>query len=282
MRSKLIWLITFVIAATICIGLAACSAPASSGASKDGASTTTSSSASGTGSQSAQSSSAQSGKAIGVSVGLAENSIFTFDKNPASEQLVKDMSEAKLPVSCTVLYDQMGSLPSVTVTDERAIRNLYSLMASMKVEGATNASITDSYHRVSFKLQDGTDVSYNFEGEGVLVRPGQNYAVAGGSSLWEYVRYLQENYLREQSAGENWQRITLIDDEELVEKCPTVAPPGEVVQMLIPYPLDVALHVAVDDDENYGKFLSGDTYAFVMPDAPVTVRVWTTSEFGGA
>ncbi len=222
---------------------------------------------------------AQAEKPIGVSINLSDDSILTFDDDAASAQLVEDMQAGRTPTSCTVLYDQMGSRPSVTITDARTMREVYKKLARMLVEGETNMSITDSYHYVLFELQDGSKASYAFEGEDVLVRGGQNYAVQDRSGLWQYVRQLQEDYLREESAGDDWLAIELDDEDELVQRCPTSAPAGEVVQVVVPPVLDVDLHVSVNGSEGAGAFVTGDTFEFVMPDEPVTIRVWTDNGF---
>lgn len=227
-------------------------------------------------------SSEKSEKSIGVYINLSSDSILMFDENPASAQLVKDMSEARPPTSCTVLYDQMGSQPSVTVTDPRTIREVYKKLARMHVVGETNLSMTDNYHMVSFVLQDGSTVSYYFEGEGILVRGSKNYEVLDQGALWSYVRHLQEQYLRDQSAGDDWVDIELEDDDELVIQCPTSAPAGEVVKVYVYTVLDAGLRVAVNGDENYGSFVSAQEYEFVMPDTPVTVRVYTVDEGYGS
>ena len=222
---------------------------------------------------------AQADKSVGVSINLSDDSILMFDGDAASAQLVEDMREGRTPASCTVLYDQMGARPSVTITDARTMREVYKKLARMYVEGESNMSITDSYHHVSFELQDGTKVSYGFEGEGILVRGKKSYTVQDRSGLWPYVRELQEQHLREESAGDDWLAITLDDEEELVQRCPTSAPAGEAVQVIVPPVLDVDRHVAVNGDESFGTFVTGDTYEFVMPETPVTIRVWTDNEF---
>lgn len=222
-------------------------------------------------------------KPYGVSINLSSDSILTFDNNAASTQLVEDMRAGRTPTSCTVRYDQMGSLPTVTVTDARTIRDVCKKLARMHVTGTTNMSVTDSYHLVSFELQDGTVAAYNFEGADVLVRGKQNYAVTDDGHLWPYVRELQEQYLQEEPAGPDSLAITLEDDEEMVMRCPKSAKAGETVQATICVVTDVDRHVAVNGDESYGKFVSAEEFEFVMPDSPVTLHVWTSSDgYGGA
>lgn len=290
MRRKSTGLLGIAIAMAMAMGmgLAACGAPASSGASSSGAvevESGSSGSDASAGSADAVSSAASDGKsekAIGVSINLSDDSILMFDGDPASAQLVEDMREGKTPVSCTVRYDQMGALPTVTVTDARTIREVYSKLARMHVAGESGMGVTDSYHLVSFELQDGTIASYNFEGEGILVRGKNNYAVSDRGSLWSYVRHLQDQYLHEQSAGADWLPIELEDEYGLVIQCPTSAPAGEVVKVYVYTVLDAGIRVAVNGDEDFGSFVSAQEYEFVMPDAPVTVQVYTVDEGYGS
>lgn len=278
MRSGFVRVVGAVAIAAVCASLGACGAPVPLDEPKDGEPIEDVRPNDGGGDTQVEQST-QTEKPIGVSINLSDDSILVFDGDAASAQLVEDMQAGRTPTSCTVLYDQMGALPSVNITDARTIRKVYKKLARMHVEGETNMSITDSYHYVSFELQDGTKASYNFEGEDILVRGAKSYAVSDRSGLWAYVRQLQEDYLREESAGADWLAIELNDEDEIVQSCPTSAPAGEAVQVVVLPVLDVDMHVSVNGDEDFGRFVAGDTYEFVMPDAPVTIRVWTDNEF---
>lgn len=290
MRRRSTWLLGTAIAITMAmgVGLAACAAPASSGAPSSGAVEVESGSSGADGGSSSAdavastSSDGKSEKPIGVSINLSDDSILLFDGDSASAQLVEDMREGKTPVSCTVRYDQMGGLPTVTVNDPRTMREVYSKLARMYVTGESNMGVTDSYHLVSFELQDGTTASYNFEGEDILVRGKKNYAVLDRGALWPYVRHLQEQYLRGKSAGDDWLPIELEDEDGFVIQCPTSAPAGEVVKVYVYAVLDAGIRVAVNGDEGFGSFVSAQEYEFVMPNAPVTVQVYTVDEGYGS
>lgn len=288
MQRRLMVLASMVAAAAICMGLSACGAPVSSGNPSNDSARSESSGASrvessGANDTASADSGARSSKPIGVSIQLSDASVLTFDDNAASAQLVSDMQAGKTPTSCTVLYDQMGALPAVTVTDARTIREVYKRLARMHVEGETAMSITDSYHFVSFKLQDGTTAAYNFEGEGILVRGRQSYAVSDQGELWTYVQSLQKQYLREQSADDDWPAIDLEDDDELVRQCPKSAPAGETVSIEVYSLLDAYVHISVNGNEDYGRFVDAETYEFVMPDDPAAVRVWSSDDgLGGS
>ena len=276
MRRGLMWLFGTATAMAIGAGLVACAGPVPldepTGNLQEGKGEQAGSTNAGGGTN------AEPQKTKGVSINLSEDSILRFDGDPASAQLVDDMRSGILPTSCTVRYDQMGALPTVTTTDARTIREVYKRLARMHVEGTSNMSVTDSYHLVSFLLQDGTTASYSFEGASTLVRASQNYAVTDRGDLWSYVRQLQDEQIRDESAGDNWHVIELDDGQELVTRCPHSAPAGEVIQVEVPIVADANLHVSVNGDEAYGAFSSEDTYEFTMPDSPVVVRVWTSAD----
>lgn len=279
MKRRLVWLVSIAIAATTCMGLVACGTSAPTDEPKEDVVESTGNTDNTTTTDTTE----QTEKPHGVAINLSDNSILTFDDNAAAAQLVEDMRAGKTPKSCTVRYDQMGALPTVTVTDARTIRNVYKKLARMHVEGPSNTSMTDSYHLVMFELQDGTKVAYNFEGAGILVREDQNYAVTDDGHLWEYVQELQEQYLEEQKAGPDSLAITLEDDQEMVAKCPKSAKAGETVRIEVYSVEDAERHVAINGDEFYGDFVSAEEFEFVMPDTPVTVHVWIgTNGYAGA
>ena len=76
--------------------------------------------------------------------------------------------------------------------------------------------------------------------------------------------------------------IKLEDEDGFVIECPTSAPAGEVVHVHVYAVLDAGLRVAVNGDEDFGSFVSAQEYEFVMPEAPVTVQVYTVDEGYGA
>ena len=119
--------------------------------------------------------------------------ILSFPLIENSEKLVQAMENGKLPESCNVLYDAMGSRPDVDVTDESRLQKIYTLLSQIEVIGESNEGITDCYHHVIFTLQDGEVVRFGFEGEDLLSIGMQNYAVTGGSGLWAFIRQLQED-----------------------------------------------------------------------------------------
>ena len=153
-----------------------------------------------TGSASNASASGQAGSVSSVS-GSYPVSLVKFAGIANVEKLVADMSAGKSPTSCTVCYDQMGTRPYVTVTDPDTIADIYGKLVSVTVNGPSNESITDCYHHVSFVLQDGTKVGFNFEGEGLLSLDRENYSVSGGGALWSLVRDIQDEYMEAKGAS---------------------------------------------------------------------------------
>ena len=189
---------------------------------------------------------------------------------------LRDLGNGKVPTSCTVLYDQMGSLPSVTVGDEATIAELVGLVSQIRVLGPSNLGVTDSYHSVSFTLQDGTKVGFNFEGEGNLVTKDQNYFVEGDDVLWSRVRELQGVSER----GSSQHAIVVIADKDLVNECPTSANAGDTVRIRTNEVLDVDTVVTVPGADV--TQVRGLEYEFVMPDHQVAVYVTTEDyPYGG-
>lgn len=225
-----------------------------------------------------------SGGSVAVSKdGIASDSILLFDGDERSLQLVKDMEEGSFPTECTVVYDQMGSLPSVTVTDEATVGKVYELLVDVTVGEESPYSITDNYHSVSFVLRDGSRVGFSFEGESLLSRGRQNYTVKGSGPLWAYVRTLQAGV----TGGKSAYAISVSDDHDLVLDCPSSAEEGQIVQVVCTDVPDKDVHVYVNGDElPRGKdiFVSvggseektpaqKKRYEFVMPSTDVDLLV---------
>ena len=128
--------------------------------------------------------------------GSPQNSIVTYvPDDEGCQKLIADMKAGKIPQSCELLYDQMGSRPAVTVTDSKEVAEIYNLFTQMTVVGSTNESITDCYHHVYFKLQDGTEVRFNFEGDIWCYSEDVRYQVQNSGKLWNKAKQLQDQEL---------------------------------------------------------------------------------------
>lgn len=178
-------------------------------------------------------------------VEIASDSILLFDGDERSARLVEDMRAGLTPTKCTVLYDQMGSLPSVTVTDKETIDKIYNLLANVTVLGESPYSMTDNYHSVSFELQDGTKVGFMFEGEGLFSRGKTNYAIEGSGPLWACVRTLQAGV----TGGKNVYAIDVQDDAGVVLDCPLTAEEGTYVDLVCSTESYKKIHVFVNGEE---------------------------------
>ncbi len=132
---------------------------------------------------------------VGVFVSTPDDSILFFMANGESMQLMRDMADGRIPVSCNVLYDAMGSRPEVTVTDPDTIIELYNRLAQMTVGNMTTMSVTDAYHHIYFTLEDGTVVGWHFETEALLCMGSTNYEAYDNGNLWGLVQELQEQQL---------------------------------------------------------------------------------------
>ena len=202
---------------------------------------------------------------------LDESSILFFQGDEGAERLAANMAANQIPAECNVLYDQMGSRPDVTVTDPATIAQIYDLVRGIQVIGPSGMSITDSYHHVSFKLQDGTQVGFAFEGEGNLVAGKTNYLVVGDSQLWSLVRRLQKRT----ADVTPLYSIAVTGDEGLISPLPKSAAEGDAVSFATAGVADGSLQILMD-----GKPLGhvpdyANVYAFAMPghDASLTVRL---------
>lgn len=120
-----------------------------------------------------------------------EDSILNFQNDKAFARLQEDVNKGNVPVECNVLYDEGGSRPDVTVTDQDSIREIYNQLADITVGEKSSQSVTDSYHHITFRLRNDTYVSFYFEGEDLFCWGKDNYTVSGGENLWNTVRKLQ-------------------------------------------------------------------------------------------
>lgn len=205
-----------------------------------------------------------------------QNSILMLDDS--TKALVRHLEAGKLPTSCKVLYDQMGALPTVDVTDQETIAEIVGLVGQVSVAGPSNMGITDNYHGVWFEYDDGTKTSFNFEGVGNLVRPDGNLFVEGDGPLWLRVRELQGS----QDKYEQTHAVAVLAGKDMVASCPEAAREGDVVRITTNEVLDVMLKVCVSGAEV--KQIDGMTYEFQMPDHQVAVYVTTENypDGGGA
>ena len=208
---------------------------------------------------------------LGANTSADGTPLLEFQNDEDFAQLVANMQAGKVPTSCNVLYDQMGSRPDVTLTDPAAIARVYELVQRIRVVGESQWSITDSYHHVIFTLQDGTKVGIGFEGEGNLVRGRQNYLCLGDSPLWSYVRQLQDGTA---SNGQGAMHPIYVRESQkgLVVSCPEAARAGELVALQTVDVDDGDILVRVDNMPVAPDSLDG-TYSFVMPDQDVLVEV---------
>lgn len=203
---------------------------------------------------------------------------FLDDGNVA--KLREDMEAGRMPVEVNVLYDAMGTRPEVVIDDPGQIEEVYRLFSQMLVpEGGEGLPVTDSYHHVIFTLQDGTTVSFPFEGEQTCVFGNESIAVSDLGGLWPYVRALQDEKLEVSSEARH--RITIAYGEELIEDCPSSAAAGELVTITTCFVADGKVVLGVSGAA--GDWTSENTYAFTMPDNDVEIdAIVSTAGYPGA
>lgn len=132
--------------------------------------------------------------------GIPLNSILYYNEDPDSAELMKFFEDGNVPEEADILYDQMGSNPSIIITDPEIIRELYNRLGKVTVEGKSNLSITDCYHHVQFKLSEDKYIYYSFEGSELWCYKSENYNITNGGKLFSYMRELTENYWEQEQS----------------------------------------------------------------------------------
>ena len=132
-----------------------------------------------------------------------DNCILYFKDDSGLARLKADMEAGEIPVDCKVLYDESGTRPVVTVTDPEKIREIYDRLTQVTVGEKSSRSITDSYHHVTFHLRNDSFVAVRFEGENLLCWGQENYEAQGASSLWTYIRGLQDEVMEKTAKDES-------------------------------------------------------------------------------
>ena len=191
---------------------------------------------------------------------------------------MSDMESKRLPVECNVLYDQMGSRPDVTVTDPTTIEQVYDLVKAIQVIGPSGMSITDSYHHVSFKLQDGTQVGFGFEGEGNLVAGKTNYLVVGDTQLWSFVRRLQERT----TTSTPLYAIDATGDVDLISPLPKGAAEGDTVSFVTAQVLGGSPQILMDEKPLEHVPGYANVYGFSMPGHNVSLSIQLADDGAGS
>lgn len=128
----------------------------------------------------------------------AEESLLYFNDDEGSAKLIRCFEEGNVPEEATILYDQMGSNPEITITEPEKIRELYQLLRSVTVIGETNESITDCYHYIQFKLAEDCYVRFSFEGSEIWCYEKQNYSIGNSQKLFTFMNELTNEYLNQE------------------------------------------------------------------------------------
>ena len=135
-----------------------------------------------------------------ITTRLPDDSILLFQDNEGGAALIAAMNDGQIPLEAYAMYDEMGSRPEVTLTDQELIIALYNYLAHVRVPGEPGMYVTDCYHYVGFKLQDETYVTFRFEDSNLVWGP-ENYAIEDDGALWSYIRALQDEIMNERGDG---------------------------------------------------------------------------------
>lgn len=172
----------------------------------------------------------------------------------------------------------MGSRPDVTVTDPVTIAQIYDMVKAIQVVGPSGMSITDNYHHVSFKLQDGTQVGFGFEGEGNLVAGKTNYLVVGDTQLWSFVRRLQERT----ATNTPLYAISTTGDDDLISPLPKSAAEGDIVSFATAGVAGGSLQILMDGKPLEHAPEYANVYFFAMPSRDVSLSVQLIDDGAGS
>ncbi len=118
------------------------------------------------------------------------NGFFSF----FGDKQVSDFSASfytQTPASVSYTFNGEASGEPILITDPDKITAVYEALAETTVTGEADTMYTDNEHIIEFALQDGTTLSFRFNGHN-LEWNGNAYALDGDTPLWDIVRQLSE------------------------------------------------------------------------------------------
>ena len=95
------------------------------------------------------------------------------------------------PTSASYTFNGEASGEPILITDPDKITAVYEALAEITVTGEADTMLTDNEHMIEFALQDGTSLSFRFNGHN-LEWNGKAYTLDGDTQLWDFVRQLSE------------------------------------------------------------------------------------------
>lgn len=118
------------------------------------------------------------------------NDFFSF----FGDKRVSDFSAAfytEPPTSISYTFNGEASGEPILITDPDKITAVYEALAKITVTGEADTMYTDNEHIIEFALQDGTSLSFRFNGHN-LEWNGNAYTLDGDTPLWDFIRQLSE------------------------------------------------------------------------------------------
>lgn len=118
------------------------------------------------------------------------NDFFSF----FGDERVSDFSASfytQTPASVSYTFNGEASGEPIIMTDPDKITAVYEALAKITVTGEADTMYTDNEHIIEFALQDGTSLSFCFNGHN-LEWNGKAYTLGGDTQLWDFVRQLSE------------------------------------------------------------------------------------------
>ena len=118
------------------------------------------------------------------------NDFFSF----FGDKRVSDFSAAfytETPASVSYTFNGEASGEPILITDPDKITAVYEALAKITITGEADTISTDNEHMIEFTLQDGTSLSFCFNGHN-LEWNGNAYTLGGDTPLWDFIRQLSE------------------------------------------------------------------------------------------
>lgn len=118
------------------------------------------------------------------------NDFFSF----FGDERVSDFSASfytETPAAVSYTFNGEASGEPILITDPDKITAAYEALAEITVTGEADTMYTDNEHIIEFALQDGTSLSFCFNGHN-LEWNGNAYTLDGDTQLWDFVRQLSE------------------------------------------------------------------------------------------
>ncbi|MCQ2547294.1 MAG: hypothetical protein MJ161_07120 [Clostridia bacterium] len=122
--------------------------------------------------------------------------IFMFDKSKDAMALMTAFDRGEI-ADVLLMFDPEGGNAPAESDDQDVIRQAYKALKNIVVLEATEDAGPECYHNITFTLNDGTGVTYSFDGTDILIYDDGTgntvkYSIEGAEELQELYSRLAE------------------------------------------------------------------------------------------